>query len=180
MFFWKALALTVSTTSLVTAAALGSSHTVTQRSEGIVPGAEDGTSYYFNSTGTSETCAGLSVADLESSLEKFDTLFPPEYDAGPYYENQTVWGIGALYLDTASGVKGFYISYETVTPNTTATWVDAGADISNVWVAVREDIAEQWAQGSTFQWGWYSINKTVDGVSNYAGQFTIQIQTPTF
>lgn len=77
MFFWKALALTVSTTSLVGAAALGSSHTVTQRSEGTVAGAEEGTSYYFNSTGTSEQCGGLSVADLESSLAQFDTLLPP-------------------------------------------------------------------------------------------------------
>lgn len=67
-----------------------------------------------------------------------------------------------------------------MTPNTTATWVDAGADISNVWLAVREDIAEQWSQGLTFQWGWYDIDKIVDGVSNHAGQFTIQIQTPTF
>lgn len=85
-----------------------------------------------------------------------------------------------MYLDTASGVKGFYISYASVTPNTTATWVNAGADISNVWLAVREDIAEQWSQGLTFQWGWYDIDKTVDGVSNHAGQLTIQIQTPTF
>lgn len=102
------------------------------------------------------------------------------YNAGPYYDGQTTWGVGALYLSTASGTKAFYISYATVTPNTTATWVDAGADISNVWLAVRKDIAEEWSQGSTFQWGWYSVNKTVDGVSNYAGQFTIQIQTPTF
>jgi hypothetical protein len=73
-----------------------------------------------------------------------------------------------------------FLTYATVAPNTTATWVEAGADISNVWVAVREDIVEQWAQGSSFQFGYYSINKTVDGVSSYAGEFTIQIQTPTF
>ncbi|KAJ0107463.1 hypothetical protein J7T55_007652 [Diaporthe amygdali] len=180
MFFWKALVPTISTTSLVAAAILGSSHIGIKRSEGTVTGAEDGTSYHFNSTGTSAQCAGLSVADLESSLARFDSLFPPQYSAGPFYEGQTVWSSGALYLDTASGVKGFYISYSTVTPNTTATWVDAGADILNVWLAVREDIVEEWSQGSTFQWAWYSIDKTIDGVSNHAGEFTIQIQTPTF
>ncbi|KAL1880068.1 hypothetical protein Daus18300_001431 [Diaporthe australafricana] len=180
MFIFKALVLAVSTTSLVTASVLGSSHTWSRRSEGTVAGAEDGVSYHFNSTGTSDTCVGLSVADLESSLVQFDTLFPPQYNAGPYYEGQTTWGVGALYLDTASGVKAFYISYSSVTPNTTATWVDAGADIFNVWVAVREDIAEQWAEGLTFQWAWYSIDKTVDGVDNHAGEFAIQVQTPTF
>lgn len=78
MFFWKALVLTVSTASLGTAAVLDSSHTGIKRSEGTVPGAEDGTSYHFNSTGTSEQCPGLSVADLESSLARFDPLFPPQ------------------------------------------------------------------------------------------------------
>lgn len=78
MFFWEALVLTISTASLGTAAVLGSSYAGVKRSEGTVPGAEDGTSYHFNSTGTSETCAGLSVADLESSLARFDPLFPPQ------------------------------------------------------------------------------------------------------
>lgn len=78
MFFRKALALTVSATSLVTAAVLGSSHTLTKRSDGTVAGAEDGTSYHFNSTGTSAQCTQLSVADLESSLAQFDSLFPPQ------------------------------------------------------------------------------------------------------
>lgn len=78
MFFLKALVLTVSTTRLAAAAILGSSHTDIKRSEGTVPGAEEGTSYHFNSTGTSAQCAGLSVADLESSLERFDPLFLPQ------------------------------------------------------------------------------------------------------
>lgn len=78
MYFLKALVLAVPTTHLVAAAILGSSHTEIKRSEGTVPGAEEGTSYHFNSTGTSAQCAGLSVADLESSLERFDPLFPPQ------------------------------------------------------------------------------------------------------
>ena len=78
MFFSKALVLIVSTTSLVTATVLGASGTLSKRTEGTVAGAEDGVSYHYNLTGTSAQCIELSVADLESSLEQFDTLFPPE------------------------------------------------------------------------------------------------------
>lgn len=65
-------------------------------------------------------------------------------------------------------------------PNTTATWVDAGADMANVWTAIRTDMAELWTQGTTFQWIWYSVYKIVDGTSNYAGQLRMQIETPSF
>lgn len=65
-------------------------------------------------------------------------------------------------------------------PNSTATWVDAGADISNLWIAVRDHVVALWSQDNTFQWIWYSINKTADGVRSYTGEFQVQIQTPTF
>lgn len=91
MFFWKALALTATTASIVAGTRLGPSHTWTQRSEGTVPGAEDGTSYYFNSTGTSAECSGLSVADLESSLARFDSLFPPQSVQSHSRELRSTW-----------------------------------------------------------------------------------------
>lgn len=102
------------------------------------------------------------------------------YDAGPSYAGQTVFNIGALYLGYPEGTYAFDLEYTSVTPNTTATWVDSGADIANVWYAVREDIVNLWSQDTTFQWIWYDVTKTVDGVSNYAGQFRVQIQTPSF
>ena len=102
------------------------------------------------------------------------------YDAGPSYAGQTVWAIGSLYLSYPEGTYAFDLLYTTVTPNSTATWVDSGADIANVWQAVREDIVDQWSQNITFQFIWYDVNKTVDGVSNHAGQLRVQIQTPTF
>ena len=102
------------------------------------------------------------------------------YNVGPSYPGQTIWNIGALYLSYPEGTYAFDLQYTSVTPNTTATWVDTGADIANVWSAVREDIVNLWSQNTTFQWIWYDVNKVVDGVSNYAGQFQIQIQTPSF
>ncbi|CAN8100654.1 unnamed protein product [Discula destructiva] len=183
MLFSQAFFLVLFIGSPATAAVAGQSHYWSfpvKRSQGIVAGAENGTYYHYNSTGTSAQCAELSVADLQASLAQFDSLFPPEYSAGPFYTGQTVFNIGALYLDTASGTKAFDLTYTTVTPNSTVTWVDAGADILNVWIAVREDIVDLWSEGTTFQWIWYSIDKTAHGVSNYAGQFQIQIQTPTF
>lgn len=98
------------------------------------------------------------------------------YDAG----GSTSFGIGALYLSYPEGTYAFDLLYTSVTPNSTATWINTGADIENVWAAVREDIVNVWSKGVNFQWVWYNINKTVDGVSNYAGQFQVQIQTPTF
>lgn len=76
----SALAAIVAGT-LASAASVGQSHSWSspaKRSEGTVLGAENGTSYYFNSTGTSATCTELSVADLQASLVQFDPLFPPE------------------------------------------------------------------------------------------------------
>lgn len=78
MFFWKALVLAVSTTSLATAAVLDSSHTESKRSDGTVAGAEDGTSYYFNSTRTTDQCGGFTAEDVESGLVQFDPLFIPQ------------------------------------------------------------------------------------------------------
>ena len=101
------------------------------------------------------------------------------YNFGPF-PGQTIWNVGALYLSYPEGTYAFDLQYTSVTPNTTATWVDTGADIANVWSAVREDIVNLWSQNITFQWIWYDVNKIVDRVSNYAGQFQIQIQTPSF
>lgn len=98
------------------------------------------------------------------------------YDAG----GQSSWDIGALYLSYAEGTYAFVLEYTSVAPNSTASWIDSGADIENVWAAVREDIVDVWAGGTNFQFVWYDINKTVNGVSNYAGEFRIQIQTPSF
>lgn len=102
------------------------------------------------------------------------------YDAGPFYAGQTLWSIGALYLSYPEGTFAFGLEYTAVTPNSTATWIDTGADVENVWTAIREDVVALWSQNTTFQWIWYDVNKTIDGASNYAGQFRLQIQTPTF
>ena len=88
--------------------------------------------------------------------------------------------VGAFYDSYAEGVFAFALVYNSVTPNTTATWIDTGADIANVWSAVKGDIVNVWASTTTFQFIWYDITKTVDGVSNHAGQIRIQIQTPSF
>jgi hypothetical protein len=102
------------------------------------------------------------------------------YDAGPFYVGETIFDVGALYLSYGEGTYAFDLVYFSVTPNTTATWVDAGPDIENVWSAVREDIVDLWSQNITFQFIWYDVNKIIDGASNYAGQFQIQIETPSF
>src|SRR5215469_13855717 len=96
------------------------------------------------------------------------------YDAGPGYAGETVFTSGALYLSYPEGTFSFYLVYTSVTPNTTATWINSGADIANVWDAVREDIVNLWSQNITFQYIWYNVDKIVNGVSNYAGQFEIQ------
>lgn len=92
-----------------------------------------------------------------------------------------VSGYGALYLSYPdAGTFSFYLIYTSVTPNTTATWVDTGADISNVWTAIKEDVYDVWSQNTTFQWATYQISKTVDGSTNHAGQLQINVETPTF
>lgn len=93
---------------------------------------------------------------------------------------KTSWSIGALYLSYAEGTFAFTMEYTSVTPNSTATWIDKGADIANVWDAIREDIVNVWSQNTTFQLIWYDVNKTVHGISNYAGQFEIHVSTPSF
>ncbi|KAJ4386703.1 hypothetical protein N0V93_009601 [Gnomoniopsis smithogilvyi] len=180
MSIYTIFALGVSASTLVTASILGHSHSLpVKRSNGIVAGEKNGTSYSYNLTTTSAQCPTLLAADLQTSLEEFDGLFPPEYDAGSS-GSQDSWDIGALYLTYSEGTFAFDLEYTSVTPNSTATWIDTGVDIENVWTAVREDIVQVWSEGTNFQWVWYDINKTVDGVSNYAGEFRIQIQTPSF
>lgn len=106
--------------------------------------------------------------------------FVHRYDAGPWHMNETVWSIHALYLSYPEGTFSFNFEYFTVAPNATSTWVDCGADIANVWSAVREDIVNLWIQNTTFQWTWYDVYKRVEGVSKLASQLGIQIQTPYF
>ena len=67
----------------VSAFVLGQRHSnfPVKRSEGIVVGAEDGTSYAWESTGTSASCPTLLVPDLQASLVQFDPLFPPQSDS---------------------------------------------------------------------------------------------------
>lgn len=55
-------------------------------------------------------------------------------------------------LTYPEGTYAVGLQYTSVTPNTTATWMDSGADIANVWYAVREDIVNLWSQNTTFQW----------------------------
>ncbi|KAH8803427.1 bacterial alpha-L-rhamnosidase-domain-containing protein [Xylogone sp. PMI_703] len=181
MAFPKLFTLMVAASTLTTASVLGQRYAnfPVKRSEGTVAGAEEGISYFWNTADTSEQCPTLLANDLQTSLVQFDGLFPPEYDAGQYYDNQTIWNIGALYLSYPEGTFAFDMQFTTVTPNTTATWVNAGPDIANLWVAVREDVVNLWSQGINFQWIWYDVHKITNGDSNYAGQFQIQIQTPT-
>lgn len=78
MAFSKFLTLAVSAASLVSASVLGQgfAHLPTKRSSGTVDGAEDGTSYTWYSDGTTAQCPDLPVADLETSLDQFDGIFP--------------------------------------------------------------------------------------------------------
>ncbi|KAL9615809.1 MAG: hypothetical protein Q9160_009242 [Pyrenula sp. 1 TL-2023] len=156
MTFSKLLTLAVSASALATASTLKQRHPnlPVKRSDGTIIGAEPGISYQWNSTGTSAQCPALLVTDLQTSLTQFDSLFPPQYDNGPSYPSQTIWNIGALYLSYPEGTYAFALEYTSVTPNRTATWVNSGADIANVWQAVREDVVDLWSQGSTFQFIW--------------------------
>ena len=77
MTFSKLFTLAVSASTLATASVLGQNFPV-KRSEGTVAGAEDGTCYHWNSTGTSAQCPTLLLTDLQTSLVQFDPLFPPE------------------------------------------------------------------------------------------------------
>ncbi|KAG8157092.1 hypothetical protein KVR01_013082 [Diaporthe batatas] len=176
------LTLAVSAASLASASVLGQGHAhrPTKRSSGTVAGAEAGTFYTWSSDGTTAQCPDLPTADLETSLDQFDGIFPRLYNDGtPGGGN--VSGYGALYLSYPdAGTFSFYLIYTSVTPNTTATWVDTGADISNVWTAIKEDVYDVWGHNNTFQWATYQISKTIDGSSNHAGQLQINIQTPTF
>lgn len=86
MFLLKALALAISTTSFATAAVLSSSRTESKRSDGTVAGAEDGTSYYFNSTRTTDQCGGFTAEDVEAGLTQFDPLFLPQSVQNPFAE----------------------------------------------------------------------------------------------
>lgn len=76
----KIFALAVSACALATASGLAQRHPgfSFKRSQGTVAGAENGTSYYWNSTSTIAQCPDLTTADLQTSLEQFNGLFPPE------------------------------------------------------------------------------------------------------
>lgn len=74
MTFSKLFTFAVSVSALTTAYVLGP----VKRSAGTVAGAEDGTSYFWNSTETSAQCPTLLPADLQTSLVQFDGLFPRE------------------------------------------------------------------------------------------------------
>lgn len=78
MGFSKILTISVWAASLASASVLGQSyaHLPTKRSSGTVAGAEDGTSYTWYSDGTTAQCPNLPVADLETSLDQFDGIFP--------------------------------------------------------------------------------------------------------
>lgn len=78
MAFFKTLTLAVSVASVACASVLGQgySHLPTKRSSGTVAGAEDGTSYTWSSDGTSAQCPDLPTADLVTSLDQFDGIFP--------------------------------------------------------------------------------------------------------
>ena len=80
MTFSKLFTLAVTTSTLATGSVLGQrySNFLVKRSDGTVAGAEDGTSYFWNSTGTSAQCPTLLSTDLQTSLLQFDALFPPE------------------------------------------------------------------------------------------------------
>lgn len=78
MAFSKFLTLAVSAASLACASVLGQgyAHLPTKRSSGTVAGAEDGTSYTWYSDGTTAQCPDLPTADLVTSLDHFDGIFP--------------------------------------------------------------------------------------------------------
>lgn len=79
MAFSKIFTLAVSAFALAAASRLQrNSDLSVKRSQGIIPGAENSTSYTWNSTGTSAQCPSLTPADLQTSLSEFDSLFPPE------------------------------------------------------------------------------------------------------
>lgn len=79
MSVYKVLAFGFTASTLVAASILGRSpSSPVKRSDGIVAGAENGTTYYYNLTATSAQCPTLLTDDLQTSLEEFDGLFPPE------------------------------------------------------------------------------------------------------
>lgn len=79
MPLYRIFALGVSAATLVTASILGQSHPFpVKRSDGIVTGATNGTFYPYKLTATSAQCPSLLTADLQTSLKRFDAMFPPE------------------------------------------------------------------------------------------------------
>lgn len=79
MSIYRVFALGISTGTVVAASILGQNPSFhDKRSEGIVAGARNDTSYYYNLTATSAQCPTLLTDDLQTSLEEFDGLFPPE------------------------------------------------------------------------------------------------------
>jgi len=176
----KLFALAVSASTLVSASVVvkKDASLPVKRDDGTVVGAVDGVSYYWNTTGTVAQCPSLTVPDLDTSLVSFDNFFPAEYDAST--GESDIFEIGAFYLTYPEGTYAFALTFSSVTPNSTATWVDTGADVANVWAAIKADIIDLWTGNSTFQFIFYDVTKITDGVANFAGSFQIQIQTPSF
>ena len=87
---------------------------------------------------------------------------------------------GALYLSYPEGTYAFYVSDTLVSPNSTATWIDNGADISNVFDAMRKDMVKIWGEKRTFQFAHYNVTKVTKGIAKHAATFWFQAQTPSF
>lgn len=86
MSIHRAFALGISTATLVSASLFGQRSSLpVKRSDGIVAGVDNSTSYYYNLTETSQQCPTLLAADLQTSLEEFDALFPQELVKMTYY-----------------------------------------------------------------------------------------------
>lgn len=79
MSTYRTFALGILTATLVSASVFGQSPPIqVKRSDGIVAGVDNSTSYYYNLTETSQQCPTLLAADLQTSLEEFDALFPQQ------------------------------------------------------------------------------------------------------
>ncbi|CEJ82722.1 hypothetical protein VHEMI02771 [[Torrubiella] hemipterigena] len=150
--------------------------------QGIVEGSnpDENVSYTFEVASRQAACPKLQPANVEDALKRFNGLVPPAYTYGKTSESNPHVGAGALYLSYPEGTFAFTLTYDFVVPNATDTWVEKGADIANVYTAIREDVVKTWAE-DTFQWKSYNVSKiTDDAEPKHAGVFTFHISTPSF
>ncbi|CEJ94644.1 hypothetical protein VHEMI10163 [[Torrubiella] hemipterigena] len=152
----------------------------TAAAQGIVKGTNPKVFYKFNVASRTAQCPKLLPEHVDDGMKRFDGLFPPRYTYENTTKDEDQIFVGALYLSYPEGTFAFALDYNFALPNTTDNWVEKGADIANVYTAIREDIVRTWA-ADTFQFKTYNVSKSTNGrPPKHAGALTVQIQTPTF